>query len=217
MPDGTPTPTADVGPRILAALTGPTAAAGLILLALLTGCAPENGAPGGGEGDDLATTSGAGASAGEAAARPRATEPGSFEVTFSGRREGTLSGEARFYHMNLGFAQPIPRIVLYDVRGSEDYFYVHLQPSFGSTPDEGTYPASAFQQDGFMTAAMEMQGTDLWLLAAESEGTVTLTEVSDGRMAGSFVLREPREGGATLEGTFEAPLSSMDEIPEPVR
>lgn len=195
---------------------GPTAAAGLVLLTLLAGCGGER------EGADAARAGAAAtdapAAARESVERPRgSSEPGSFQVTFSGRREGTMSGEARFYPMSLGFGRPIPRIVLYDVRGS-DYFYIHLQPSIGwDLPGEGTYPASAFQQEGFMIAVMEMQGTDLWILAGEAEGTVTVTEASDRRMAGRFVLREPAEGGATLEGTFDATSSSEDEVPEPVR
>lgn len=200
-----------------AAAAGPTAAAGLVLLTLLAGCGGER------DGADAAL---AGSAATDAPAaeresvegRPGSSEAGSFQVTFSGRREGTMSGEARFYPMSLGFGGPIPRIVLYDVRGPEDYFYIHLQPSIGwDLPGEGTYPASAFQQEGFMIAVMEMQGMDLWILAGAAEGTVTVTEASDRRMAGRFVLREPAEGGATLEGTFDATSSSEDEVPEPVR
>lgn len=146
-----------------------------------------------------------------------ASSAGSFTLTFSGGREGSQQGQALFYPMEMSFGGSVLRIVLYDVRGPDDYFYVHLQPSSGTRPATGTYPASAFGPEGFLIAAMEMKDGKPWVFSHQATGTITIEVSSERRLAGRLVLSEPGADGTRIEGTFEATPGTLADVPEEVR
>lgn len=152
--------------------------------------------------------------------RPPSLVPtgGTFEVTLKGAKTGRISGAAMFYLWGAEYGGGAPRIVLYDYRGDGDFFVVQFQSAQPRIPDTGAYPLSAYGEEGFMTAASSVRPGEAWILA-DAQGTLTLTEASDTRLAGTFTFTDTsyRDGSVTVEGSFDAPRGSAEDIPRVVR
>ncbi len=143
---------------------------------------------------------------------------GVFEVTLSGAKTGSVTGEALFYLLDVDVG--IVRLVLYDYTSDDDHFAVQFVFTQFGTPPEGEHPLSAFCSEGFRWGIL-MGWEGMWMLSPDAVGTIELTHASDDRLAGSFTIAGQiewgGEGTVTVHGTFDAPKGEGSSIPEAVR
>ncbi|MEM6287281.1 MAG: hypothetical protein AAF845_08995 [Bacteroidota bacterium] len=139
--------------------------------------------------------------------------PGSFEVSVTGDATASFSGEPVTIVNPAGSLDPSEQRYLFRLAASGNDEIVSIAAASDGVPElaEGTYDIGRFGVDlgpGRAEAIVDLEDNQAFLSLS---GTLTLTEVTDDRVRGSFELEAVEgnhgDGEITVQGSFEADLS----------
>ena len=134
------------------------------------------------------------------------SDPGSFDVSVTGDATASFSGEPVTIINPAGMSERRYQFRL-AAPGNDQIVSITAVSDGSAELAEGEYPVGRFGVDlgsGRAEAAVDMEGNQTFL---SRSGSLTLTEVTDDRVRGSFEFEAVGDGDeVTVSGSFEADL-----------